>query len=313
MEGFAVSNRTSGDHPGDHTNREIEGQQNGIAGAADQTLPDADRTASRGDRRVGGGRAAGDRDSAWRAAPDVRVFGGDIRERSARQREHSARTRLNAAATSDAIAHGRDLAAQAREQAAAAREVRMTAPDAEHHAFAAEDRRAAADDREQAARERRLILADLDVLARQVAMIETDALTGARPRSAGLCDLDLELERCRRTNGLLVVVHVDVVAARALNDSQAHHAADALLTRVVENVHEHLRSHDLIIRLGAHELLCATTNMTLSATQERFSAIGAAIGAGAITTGFAALTSHETSAELIAHAGSDLLTARRAA
>lgn len=62
------------------------------------------------------------------------------------------------------------------------------------------------------------------------------------------------------------MVHVDVFAAGALNDRQDHRAADALLSRVVAHIHGHLRSRDLIIRLGAHEFLCANSNMTLFRT-----------------------------------------------
>ena len=186
---------------------------------------------------------------------------------------------------------------------------------AEYHALAARDRHAAAEDREQAARERRQALADREALARQVAIIETDALTGARPRAAGLTDLDHELERCSRRGDLLVVAYVDVVATKTRGAGQDHSAFDEVLKRAVVHIHQHLRSYDLIVRLGRSQFLCAMSNMTLSDARQRFSVItttiAAAPGGDEIATGFAALTSHESATELIARADSDLISARR--
>jgi len=191
-----------------------------------------------------------------------------------------------------------------------ARAAQRRAQAAEHHALAAQDRLAAAQDREQAAGERQQALADREALARQLAIIETDTLTGARPRAAGLSDLDHELERCSRSSGMLVVVYVDVVVAKALDDSQDHSAVNELLRRAIAHIHEHLRSYDLIIRLDGTEFLCAMSNMTLPDARLRFNLIGAAIGTEAIATGFAVLTSHEGATELIARAESDLIASR---
>jgi diguanylate cyclase (GGDEF)-like protein len=337
-----VADRTSGDRPVEVANGTNEGQQNSSGGAVDKALSHVEQQSSDGERTdAAGDRTIGDRGSNG----TVEQFSRDIRQRTARQREHTARARLDAAAERDQVAQIRDLAALARDQAAAARDLAMKqrnaadeqhagaravtgaeivvraaaerkraarrrAQAAEHHALAAHDRQVSAEDREQAEGERRQALADREALARQVAIVETDSLTGAQPRAAGLTDLDHELERCGRTSGLLVIAYVNVVAATSLTGSQDHGAVNELLRRAAVHIHEHVRSYDLIIRLGGSEFLCAMSNMTLPDARQRFGVIAAAIsatpGAEAISSGFAVLTSHENAAELIARAERDM-------
>ena len=75
----------------------------------------------------------------------------------------------------------------------------------ESRARAAADREQAARDREQAARDRLQAQIDRDALLEQLAIAETDQLTGTRMRAAGLADLDREIERARRTAMRLAV------------------------------------------------------------------------------------------------------------
>jgi predicted signal transduction protein with EAL and GGDEF domain len=125
----------------------------------------------------------------------------------------------------DDLAFARDLAAFARDEAAERRD-RATGPRdaidraaaAADRAAAAADRDAAARDREEAARERLAAENMCDALRRRVAIAETDQLTGARTRAAGLVDLDREIARAHRTGGLLVAVYVDVVGLKIVND-----------------------------------------------------------------------------------------------
>lgn len=150
---------------------------------------------------------------------------------------------------------------------------------------------------------------------RQVELAETDPLTGVRTRAAGLLELDRELERCRRRiDGRLVVVYVDVVGLKAVNDSQSHAAGDELLKRVVAVIREHLRPYDLVIRLGGDEFLCAISNITITDAHRRFrnvsSALGAATEIGAIRTGFAELTPDENVNTLIARADEEMIRNR---
>jgi GGDEF domain-containing protein len=305
----------------------------------ERTPSDADRTWSDSDHAradsdllaVDGERAAADRDPA--RGDNAPAPGRDVRERAARHREHTARERLDAGTARDAIADARDLAAQTRDRVAAARDLAMAQRDgadqrdadashvtgaeivlraaaqrrraaqrrahgAEHLAAGGLDREAAALDREHAARERRQALADREALAHQVAIVETDALTGARTRAAGLVDLDHERDRCRRTSALLVIAYVRIGASSSGGDVRGDDVSDESLARVVARIHDHLRSYDLIVRLDRNDVLCAMSNMPLLTARQRFSAIAAA-GTDAITTGFAQLTSQESTAELV--------------
>ena len=196
-----------------------------------------------------------------------------------------------------------------------ARSTRRRAHAADTRELAAQDRRAATEDRERAARERRDALGDLETIAAQLAMAETDQLTGVRVRAAGLADLDEELERCRRTHAGLVVAYVDVDGLKAVNDREGHGAGDELLARVVQTIREHLRSYDLVVRLGGDEFLCAMSGTTLADTRRRFRAIQAALAAApdarSVTCGFAELVAGEGAAELVDRTDREMLAARR--
>ena len=320
--------------------------------ASDRALADADQTDSDSDQLAADrDQAASDRDLAAGGDTEARESSREVRERSALRREHSAEARLNTASERDASAHSRDLAALARDRAADARDLAMAQRDAAsereldaraitsaeavaeaarqrkraaenraqaaaQRALAAQDRQAAAGDREQAARERLRALVDREALARQVAIAETDPLTGARSRAAGLPDLDHELDRCRRTGAPLAVAYVDVVGLKILNDTEGHSAGDALLRRVVRVIGEHLRSYDLIIRVGGDEFLLVMSDMTLADARRRCSDISAALAAtpagGEISTGFAELAPDDNATDLIARADRELLDGRRA-
>jgi diguanylate cyclase (GGDEF)-like protein len=313
---------------------------------ADQTIGEREQSSAERDQVASDrDQAASDRDLAHGVDPDQHEQSRDIRRRTAHERELTATARLQTASDRDATAVARDLAALARDRAAAARDLAMTHRDAEyerdgahavtgaeivmrateqrkralddrvkaaeHRAQAASDRASATADREQGARDREQALADREALARALALSETDPLTGARTRAAGLVDLDHELDRCRRTNTTLVLVYIDVVGLKRLNDSEGHAAGDRLLKRVIARIGEQLRAYDLIIRHGGDEFLCAMSGMTLRDAHERFSTISGALAAdsevGAIRTGFAELGSEETATELVARADGQLI------
>jgi diguanylate cyclase (GGDEF)-like protein len=306
---------------------------------SDQTSADCDQLASDRDQ------AASDRDLASGVDAGAHAFSRDVRQRTARERGHSAQARLDAAGKRDEVAYARDLAALSRDLAADVRDLAMGEHDAAsaredgvravtgaeiviraagqrkraaryraqaaaQRELAADDRRGAAHDRQQAALERLRALTDRDALAGQLAIVETDVLTGARALAAGLTDLDHELDRCRATAGSLAVAYVHVVALETLTDTGAAGASDELLRRVVAVIGEHLRSFDLVIRLGDDEFLCAMSNITLTDARERFSQVAAALAraphAGAIRIGFAELAGDDSAARLIARADTQL-------
>jgi diguanylate cyclase (GGDEF)-like protein len=263
-----------------------------------------------------------------------------MHERSAMECEQSTQARVGAAHQRDLIAATRDVEAVSRDQAADARDAAMAARDdsaaggrrrvsgaqtapraaeqrqraAEQRALSAGDRRASAGDRELAVVERHRTLAELDALARQLALAERDPLTGARTRAAGLADLDRELERCRRTSCTLVIVYVDVVGLKALNDSAGHAAGDELVKRVASRIAERLRPYDLIVRVGGDEFLCAMPNMTLAGARARFASVMAVLAGTSepseISVGFSQFAAGDTALEVIARADKEMIDSR---
>jgi diguanylate cyclase (GGDEF)-like protein len=313
---------------------------------ADQTGSDSDQATSDSDQRAAEcDQAASDRDLEGGVNPRSHEFSRDVRRRTARQREQAAAARLETAEQRDAGAHARDVAALTRDHAAAARDLAVAQRDraearesvwraidgagidlraadqrrraarhrveaADNRALAAEDRLAALEYREQAARDREQAPRDREALARQLAIAETDALTGVRTRAGGLIELEHELARCRRNGGTLVVSYVDVIGLKTLNDSRGHAAGDELLKRVVALLRSLMRSYDLIMRLGGDEFLCVMSNMSPHDARERFgeatSTLAASAEVGGIRTGLAELVATDTVEELIARADGEL-------
>jgi diguanylate cyclase (GGDEF)-like protein len=223
---------------------------------------------------------------------------------------------LAAGAERDALAAARDDAARARDQAAERRDRDLAARGvaAEGRALAAADRERAAADREAAARDRLEAQVDREALMRRVVVAETDALTGARTRRAGLADLEHEVDRARRTSAPLTVAYLDVVGLKAVNDTHGHAAGDALLQQVVHAVRAQLRSYDTIVRVGGDEFVCVLSGATPADAAQRFATVRAGLAAAPapceVKIGLAALRPGETGAELIGRADAELPTRR---
>jgi diguanylate cyclase (GGDEF)-like protein len=316
---------------------------------ADQTGSDSDQTAADSDQAAADtDQAASDRDLVHGGDPAVHDATRDIRDRGAEQRRESARARVDAAAARDVVATARDDAAAERDQAAdlhdreqAMRDTAATtggktaiaadtlkraaesrgraAADrtaaAEARTRAAADRARAAHDREQAAHDREQAQADRAELLHQLSIAETDVLTGARTRGPGLADLDHEIDRARRADTPLVVAYIDVVGLKAVNDAHGHAAGDELLQRVVRAIRAHLRSYDLIVRLGGDEFLCVISGGAIEDARLRFDAVQAALAAHPdrceLRVGFAVLTAADSARELIGRADAELPAGRR--
>jgi diguanylate cyclase (GGDEF)-like protein len=318
-----------------------DGDQTGSDG--DQSAADVDQGAADSDQAAADSdQAASDRDLADGGDPSVHDASRDLRDRSAHRRRHANHKRAEAAAARDSVAHARDLAADARDQAAAVLdrdlEERDDAPiagepdqtsDASQRASAnrdraaadrsaaaqartraAADRREAAQDRKQAASDRIEAQEDRDALLHQLAVSEMDALTGTRARAPGLADLDNEIDRARRTTGLLAIAYVDVVGLKAINDAQGHSAGDALLKDAVRVIRSHLRSYDAIIRIGGDEFLCVMSGAAIQSARQRFDSVQAALAADSsrckIKVGIAALGPEDSATELIDRADAAL-------
>jgi diguanylate cyclase (GGDEF)-like protein len=315
----------------------------------DQTLADTDRKGSDIDQTAAGreqaaadsDQRASDRDLVNGGDPDVHHASRQVRNRSAQQRQYSAQARIETAVARDQVAHARDLAAAARDHAAALRDCQPQTPTtgtdgsasvgassedhgirARERALAAEDRTRAAADREQAARDRAQAAhdriqaqADRDMLLAQLAAAETDGLTGTRSRATGLEDFDREIDRAHRTMAPLVVAYVDVVGLKAVNDTHGHGAGDQLLQRAVNAIRGHLRSYDLIVRIGGDEFLAVMSGATLDEARQRFGEIQTTLAADpdhcAIKIGFATLQAEDSATEIIQRADAQLPTSSR--
>jgi diguanylate cyclase (GGDEF)-like protein len=315
----------------------------------DQSLADADRKGSESDETAAGreqaaadsDQAASDRDLVHGGDAEVHDSSREVRSRSAQQRRFSAHGRVEAADARDQVARARDLTALARDQAAELRDRELATHDdaagdgaeivvraedrrsaAAERALAAEGRARAAADREQAARDReqasRDVLqahADRDALLDQLAIAKTDGLTGTRSRAIGLEDFDHEIDRAHRTMAPLVIAYVDVVGLKAVNDNHGHAAGDALLQRAVNAIRGHLRSYDLIVRIGGDEFLSVMSGATMVDVRKRFGAIETALAAAPdqceIKVGFAELEAEDSATELIERADAELPTSAR--
>jgi diguanylate cyclase (GGDEF)-like protein len=309
------------------------------AADSDQTSADSDQAAADTDQ------AASDRDLVEGGDRAVHDATRDLRDRGAEQRREGARARVDAAAVRDVVARERDEAAAARDQAADLHDREQAMRDAAGatngkpavvieraaetrgraaadrtaaaagRARAAADRARAAHDREQAARDRLQAQADRAELLHQLSIAETDVLTGARMRGPGLADLNHEIDRARRGETPLVVAYIDVVGLKAVNDAHGHAAGDDLLQRVVGAIRSHLRSYDLIVRLGGDEFLCVMSAVTIEDARRRFDTVEAALAAHPdrceLRVGFAVLAAAESAAELIQRADAELPDPRR--
>jgi diguanylate cyclase (GGDEF)-like protein len=226
---------------------------------------------------------------------------GSSRDEMASRRDAAAQIRDDFAAERDRDAHIRDEAAGGFEQSGD----RRTALD--DRARARRDRALAARDRELAARDREEAAGD----RRQAGV---DELTGARRRGIGLEELQREIERSQRMGERLVAVYVDVDNLKAVNDGLGHGAGDELLCEVADGLKRHVRSYDLVVRLGGDEFLCVLPDVTLADAHGRFDDLKAELDGGStdasVSVGFAALREGESSQNLVERADHDLLAAR---
>lgn len=135
-------------------------------------------------------------------------------------------------------------------------------------------------------------------------------MTGARARAPGLRDLEVEINRARRTTGRLAVAYVDLIGLKAINDTRGHSAGDALLAAAVRVMRSHLRSYDVIIRIGGDEFVCVMSGATVEDARRRLDQIqaeAAASGLG-VKFGIAELEPGDAPSDLIERADSQLLS-----
>ena len=309
-----------------------------IRAGVDQSAADYDQLASERDQ------LASDRDLLHGGDAATHAATKELRERGARERRKSATVRCEAGGSRDDAALTRDLSAAGRDQIATLRNRDTAAREdaageerlppgstsqertaaatrqqlaAGRHAGqdtrvgAAADREVAARDRAQAAYDRGRPRSDHDLLTSLRAVAETDALTGALTRTAGLAELELEIDRTRGSVTTLSIGYVDIAGLKAVNHAYGHAAGDDLLQHVADAIRAALRSYDRLIRIGDDEFVCVLRGAPIDDARLCLHTVQTQLAADAepcyVRIGCAELTAQDTPADLIRRADDDLV------
>ena len=110
-----------------------------------------------------------------------------------------------------------------------------------------------------------------------------DDLTGAYLRGAGFSELLRDIARATRDDEPLVLAFIDIDGLKAVNDSSGHAAGDRLLLEVADALRARTRSHDLLIRYGGDEFVCAISGLTADEAAVRFAGVERQLGHGSRT------------------------------
>jgi diguanylate cyclase (GGDEF)-like protein len=243
----------------------------------------------------------------------------ELRDRTTHERDVLAQRRDELSLLRDQIAEDLDeetTVLDAADEAVAAQTQRLVELRARAHEIrvrAASDRARAARDRKQAARDRQQAARDREQAAYDREHAATDELTGARRRGVGLEQLENEMKRARREGDSLWAAYVDVDGLKSVNDIRGHAAGDALLRTVADGLRRHMRSYDLLVRIGGDEFLCVLPNVTLAEVRERFDRLRAELEDSAgtsVSVGFSELRDSDSPDDLIRRADTDLLARR---
>ena len=181
-------------------------------------------------------------------------------------------------------------------------------------AAALRDRQGAAGDRGQAAADRAAASVDREAAAEDRATSGIDDLTGAYQRHVGMAGLERDVARAKRMKQPFTLVFVDVDGLKAINDSRGHSAGDQLLRATVDSIRAHLRSYDLIVRLGGDEFLCGLADVPVADAAKRFSLVNADLAEtrqASVTVGVAELEADDALEDLIARADQALYRERQ--
>ncbi len=255
------------------------------------------------------------------------------RDSTAGERDASADRRDESSALRDSLAEGHDRAAtdldvkddvadrhtlrveelRGRGRASRARAADDRARAARDRAQATGDRAHAGGDRAGAEGDREHSADDRDHAADDRERAATDELTGARRRGVGLEDLANEMGRARReSDGRLVAAFIDVDGLKAVNDKDGHRAGDDLLRSVAQGLRRHMRTYDLLIRLGGDEFLCVLPNVTLAEARARFGRLRSDLAGStsSVSIGYAELCDGDSPDDLVNRADGALLAQR---
>ncbi len=151
----------------------------------------------------------------------------------------------------------------------------------------------------------------------------TDALTGVLNRRALLTELERDIARCRRDNGVLSLAMIDVDHFKQVNDKHGHQAGDAVLKALTQLLRQRLRRTDIIGRFGGEEFVIVLLDTALPRAAEVINDIRVAfgglqhLGAGgtfsvSFSAGMVTRRGDESAADLIEQADQRLYLAKHA-
>jgi diguanylate cyclase (GGDEF)-like protein/PAS domain S-box-containing protein len=129
-------------------------------------------------------------------------------------------------------------------------------------------------DAEAAALRRRVIVFS-DVTERKLAdermwhQANYDALTGLPNRRLFRERLQHELDRARRSGATVAVLLFDLDRFKEVNDSLGHDQGDALLVEIAQRMSEHVRTTDVVARMGGDEFAVVLSDVDGRGTVER--------------------------------------------
>jgi diguanylate cyclase (GGDEF)-like protein len=260
-------------------------------------------------------------DSPEAQSPEARDKLAIARDEAAEQRDDSAVERLLQADLRDVAAAERDALAQevlagscTIEQVLALYRSSRSEASAERR-FASADRHADAEDRLAAGRDRHHAAADRLASAIDRDHASRDLLTGAYTRAAGFAELTRDVDRARRAKESFTLAFVDVDGLKAINDAGGHAAGDRALVHVVQALRAHLRAHDLIVRFGGDEFVCAVAAMADAELNNRLGLVSRALVRTPehvhITVGLAGLIPGDTVDDLVGRADAAFYASRR--
>lgn len=91
----------------------------------------------------------------------------------------------------------------------------------------------------------------------------TDELTQLANRRCFVESVESELSRCKRSEGFVTMLVIDLDHFKIINDTYGHHAGDAALVHTAEVLKQALRQYDIVGRIGGEEfaIFLGSTNM----------------------------------------------------
>jgi diguanylate cyclase (GGDEF)-like protein len=252
---------------------------------------------------------------------DARDLHGVERDRSAEARDDVAGNRTMQADIRDVAAARRDELAEellaqdyTSEQLLSLYLVSKRTASADRRMASAE-RRASTEDRLSAARDRHAAATNRQGSAADRCEASLDPLTGVYNRAAGFKELARDIDRARRDNQPFTLAFIDVDGLKATNDRNGHAAGDRALKRVGQALRAHLRAHDLIIRFGGDEFLCALASIDQTEINTRLALVSRTLEQRAeqvhITVGLATLEPDDSVDDLFRRADAAFYDTRK--